>query len=348
MWHTSLEERAVKLTSESERNALIAFLEKQGLALDGDVEYSMVITDFGKIIATGSFAGRVLKCIAVDEEYKGLGLSEKVFTHLTNEQFRRGRTHLFVFTKPQNKQIFSDLGLSLIAEVPSKVVLMENRTDGIRKYLDELAAESGEIVPSAAVVVNCNPFTLGHRYLLEYAAARCQKLHVFVVWEDKSSFPTEVRYRLVKEGTADLPNVIVHRGRDYIISDATFPTYFIKHYEDVVETHARLDVTIFLQYIAQRLAIQKRFVGEEPYCAVTSEYNKVMAEMLPAAGIELEIVPRKTAGGAAISASRVRELLRSGDFAAVRALVPETTYRFLVSEDAGEIIEKLRSSASRH
>ena len=348
MWNTCLEEREVKLTSESERNALITFLGQQGLALDGDIEYSMVITDSGKIIATGSFAGRILKCIAVDGEYQGQGYSGKVVTHLTNELFRRGRTHLFVFTTPRNKQIFSDLGLSVVAEVPSRVVLMENRTDGIRNYLEELTAESGEIVPSASAVVNCNPFTLGHRYLLEYAAARCQKLHVFVVWEDKSSFPAEVRYRLVKEGTADLPNVIVHRGRDYIISNATFPTYFVKHYEDMVETHARLDVAVFLRHIAPRLDIRKRFVGEEPYCAVTSEYNRVMAEMLPAAGIELEIVPRKTFGGTAISASRVRELLRSGDLAAVRMLVPETTYRFLLSEDGGEIIRKLHCLPGRH
>ena len=229
MWHTGLEERLVTLTKEKDRSALVVFLKKQGLTLDRDVEYSMVITDNGTIVATGSFAGRVLKCIAVDEAYKGTGLSEKVITNLSNEQFKRGRSHYFVFTKPLNKQIFTDMGLSFIAEVPDKVVLMENRQDGIQKYLNELAAESGEIVPSAAVVVNCNPFTRGHRYLLEYAAARCQKLHVFVVWEDRSVFPAETRYRLVKEGTADLKNVVVHRGRDYIISDATFPTYFIKN-----------------------------------------------------------------------------------------------------------------------
>ena len=346
MWHSGLEERSVKLANEKDRSALVSFLEKQGLTLDHDVEYSMVIMDNGTIAATGSFAGRVLKCIAVDEAYKGTGLSEKVITNLANEQFRRGRSHYFVFTKPQNKQIFADIGLSLIAEVPAKVVLMENRHDGIQKFLDELAAESGDIVPSAAVVVNCNPFTLGHRYLLEYAAARCQKLHVFVVWEDRSVFPSEARYHMVKEGTADLSNVVVHRGRDYIISDATFPTYFIKRYEDVVETHARLDVTIFLQYIVRKLAIQKRFVGDEPYCRVTSEYNRVMAEMLPPAGVDLEIVPRKTSGGTAISASRVRELLRTDDLPAVKELVPESTFRFLSSAKVGEIIQKIRSSAS--
>ena len=139
--------------------------------------------------------------------------------------------------------------------------------------------------------------------------------------------------------------MVVHRGRDYIISDATFPSYFIKKYEDVADTQARLDITVFLKYIAGRLDIRKRFVGDEPYCRVTSAYNRVMAELLPAAGIELEIVPRKTSGGDAISASRVRELLRAGDLTAVKNLVPESTFRFLLSKEGGGIIQKIRSSA---
>ena len=111
MWRTGLEERTVTLASEKERRALAAFLERQNLTLDRDVEYSMVITHNTTIAATGSIAGRVLKCIAVDEAYKGLGLSEKVITNLANEQFRRGRAHYFVFTKPENKTDFFRSGI---------------------------------------------------------------------------------------------------------------------------------------------------------------------------------------------------------------------------------------------
>ncbi|WP_242832381.1 [citrate (pro-3S)-lyase] ligase [Desulfosporosinus orientis] len=344
----SLQEQVIKLTEPRDRKALEEFLNSHGLAMDKNLEYSMVLTDGSRIAATGSFTEKVLKCIAVDDQYKGMGLSAKVITHLVNEQYRRGRTHLFIYTKPENKQIFSDLGFHLIAEVPYKVVLMENRQDGITRYLHEISSESGNIVPSAAVVVNCNPFTLGHQYLLEYAASRCQKLHIFVVWEDRSSFPAEIRYQLVKEGVSHLTNVVIHKGKDYIISAATFPSYFIKEYEDIVETHAQLDLMIFSHNIATALNIQKRFIGEEPYCAVTSTYNKTMQTILPREGIEVEEVPRLTTDGAAISASRVRKLIRRGKIQSVEKLVPQTTYQFLLSSEAGEIIRQIQSDCMRH
>jgi len=343
MFMDHLQESVLKLSSEKEKEKLKAFLNGQGLSMDKDIEYTMVIIDRDRIVASGSFSDRVLKCIAVEDEYKGQGLSARVITHLVNEQYARGRTHLFIYTKPENRRIFSDLGFYPVAEVRDKVVLMENRPDGIKRYLDEIAAQTGTIVPSAAVVVNCNPFTNGHKYLLEYAAARCEMLHVFVVWEDRSLFPAEVRYRLVREGIAHIPGISVHKGRDYIISNATFPSYFIKQYEDVVEIHAGLDLEIFSQYIAKRLDIRKRFVGEEPYCPVTAAYNRMMGRILPPKGIEVEIVPRMTSGGNAISASRVRELLGRGDMDEVKKLVPETTLHFLLSKEGEQVIKKIKA-----
>ena len=338
-----LQEQGINLLSENEKEKLRSFLKKQKLSLDNDIEYSMILLDDDNIVATGSFSNNVLKCIAVDDEYKSFGLSARVITHLLNEQHRRGRTHLFIYTKPENRRIFSELGFYPIADVKDKVVLMENRINGIKNYLDEIAGDTGEIVPSGSVVVNCNPFTNGHKYLLEYAASKCQLLHVFVVWEDKSLFPVEVRYRLVKEGTSHLKNVIVHRGKDYIISNATFPSYFLKEYEDIVETHAMLDLTIFSEYIAKKLDIMKRFVGEEPFCVVTAAYNKIMKRILPQYDIEVEEIKRLSADGSAISASRVREMIHQGNIKGLSELVPETTYRFLVSNEAKDIIETIRA-----
>lgn len=343
MWADHLQEHVLKLSVDNEWERMRAFLNSQSLSMDKDIEYSMALTDGDRIVAAGSFSNRVLKCIAVDDEYKGMGLSARVITHLTNEQYKRGRTHLFIYTKPENKQIFSEMGFYSVAEVTGKIILMENRMDGINRYLDEIAAETGSIIPSAAVVVNCNPFTNGHRFLLEYAAARCQLLHVFVVSEDRSAFPAEVRYRLVKEGSAHLSNVIVHEGKDYIISNATFPSYFIKKYVDVVETHARLDLTIFSQHISRKLDIRKRFVGEEPYCDVTAAYNKIMKQLLPLNNIEVEEVSRVTADGSAISASRVREMIWRGDMEAVKELVPKTTYKYLLSPEANAIMRVIQS-----
>jgi [citrate (pro-3S)-lyase] ligase len=348
MWDGNFEQQVMRLQSEAEKKLVETFLQRRNLALDRDVEYTIALFDGERIVATGSFSGRVLKCIAVDEDYADMGLASKIVTGLVNEEFRRGRTHLFVYTKPENKSVFFELGFYLIAEIPNKVVLMENRMDGIKSYLTEITqAKASE--KAAAAVVNCNPFTLGHRYLIEYAAAHCQQLHLFVVWEDRSSFPAEIRYKLVREGVRDLANVTVHKGKDYIISAATFPSYFIKEYQEQVETHARLDLEVFTRYIVPALGIEKRFVGEEPYCKVTAAYNRILQEVLPARGVTVEIVPRLTDGGQAISASRVRELIRNGKIEATRELVPETTYRFLISSEAREIIDHIqKSSSQRH
>lgn len=349
MWYVILTEKIVNLEFDVETGQLEEFLKKQNLSLDRDIEYTIAVFDSEKMVATGSLGGRILKCIAVDEEYKNMGLAAKLVTRLVSEANSRGKTHLFIYTKPENKIIFSDLGFYPIAEVPSKVVLMENRPAGIKNYVKEIIQEKEQIIPnygrgnrSGAVIVNCNPFTLGHQYLIEYAASKCHTLHIFVLDEDKSSFPSAVRYRLVKEGVKHLDNVVLHRGKDYIISDATFPSYFIKEYQDAVETHARLDLELFTSYIAPALGIQKRFVGEEPRCRVTSTYNSVMQKILPTRDIEVQVIPRLLSVTEPISASRVRELIHAGKLHEVKKLVPEITYQFLLSPEAEEIIKRIK------
>jgi [citrate (pro-3S)-lyase] ligase len=346
-----MREQILNLQLKEERVQLKEFLEKQNLILDSEVEYTIAIFDREKIVATGSLGGRILKCIAVDEEYQNMGLSAKIVTLLTCEAYSRGKSHLFIYTKSENKMIFSDLGFYPIAEVPSKVVLLENRPAGIKNYLKEIVKKNKPVNGSGrsgAIIVNCNPFTLGHQYLIEYAASRCETLHVFILDEDKSIFPSAVRYRLVKEGIKHLDNVVLHSGKDYIISDATFPSYFIKEFEDVVDTHARLDIDLFENYIAPTLGIQKRFVGEEPYCKVTATYNLVMQELLPTKGIEVQVVPRLLNEGQPISASRVRELIHKGRIYEVKKLVPNSTYQFLLSSEAKRIIQHIQTDFKRH
>ncbi|MDR7239052.1 [citrate (pro-3S)-lyase] ligase [Neobacillus drentensis] len=355
MWYDIFSKKAVNIQVETERIQLEEFLKWQNLALDPEVEYTIAFFDKGKMVATGSLGGKILKCIAVDEEYQNMGLSAKLVTDLIHEACSRGRTHLFIYTKPENKNIFSDLGFYPIAEVSSKVILMENRPNGIKNYLNQLMKEKNYSISdhldntgTGAVVVNCNPFTLGHQYLIEYAASRCKILHVFVLEEDKSIFPSVIRYRLVSEGVQHLDNVVVHQGKDYIISEATFPSYFIKEYQDIVETHALLDLEIFTRYISPSLEIQKRFVGEEPCCKVTAAYNSVMQENLPAQGIEVQVLPRLRDEGKAISASRVRELICEGRLSEVKKLVPNHTYEFLLSAEADGIIQQIQANHKKY
>lgn len=181
-----------------------------------------------------------------------------------------------------------------------------------------------------SIVMNCNPFTLGHRYLIEQSAAKVDKLFIFVVEEDKSIFPFTDRIELVRNGTEDLANVTVLPSGNYIISSLTFTDYFEKseHQDRVIDPS--LDVELFGAYIAPALGINIRFAGEEPLDNITRQYNETMAKILPRYGVKFEEIPRKEQEGEVISASRVRKLLDAKDFGAIAKIVPKTTYNYLL------------------
>ena len=223
MEYTNFYEEFGSPLNPRKRKKLEEFLAKQDLRYDEQIEETCNLVDGdGNIAATCSLHANVLKCIAVSENYQGYGLSPRVVTLMINRANEKGIKHLFLFTKPKNYQMFSDMGFYPITQTED-ILLMENERSGIDKYIDSLPkGETGGKI--GAIVMNCNPFTNGHRYLVETAAAQCDTLHLFVLSEDKSEFPAAVRYDLVKKGVADIPNVIVHQTSDYLISSAVFPT----------------------------------------------------------------------------------------------------------------------------
>ena len=320
-----------------------ALLMQEGITRDANLDYTAaMLNDDYHVIATGSCFGNTLRCFAVDRQHQGEGLLNEIITHLIDVQNTRGNYHLFLYTKPDTSKFFSDLGFTEIARVPEKLVFMENRRDGFPSYLRALAKTRHE-GNSAAIVMNANPFTLGHRYLIETASAACDTLHLFVVSEDASLVPYSVRRRLIVEGTADISNLILHDCGPYIISSATFPSYFLKDEATVIESQAKLDLAVFIR-IAEALGITSRFVGEEPTSLVTGIYNRIMTEALPENGIRCIVIPRKESGGRPISASTVRQLLAAGDWDSLSSLVPETTLAFFKSLEAEPILEKIRRS----
>ena len=209
---------------------------------------------------------------------------------------------------------------------------MENRKTGFSRYLEALSLTRRE-GQSAAIVMNANPFTLGHLHLAERAASENDTVHIFVVSEDASEFPFAVRWRLAQEGTAHLSNVVCHKSGPYIISRATFPSYFLPDAAAAAEGQARLDLAVFCR-IAQALGVTRRYVGEEPVSQVTNLYNTVMASELPKAGIACIIVPRKEWDGGVISASTVRRCLREGRMEELERLAPPSTLAYLRSAQA--------------
>jgi [citrate (pro-3S)-lyase] ligase len=307
---------------------LKAFLQENGLKYDGRITFSVCAVEGDAVAATGSLDGRVLKCIAVSPAFQNEGLAAIIVTELIKEAGRRGNFHLFIFTKPENEALFGNLGFFTIEKTGS-VLLMENRREGISRFVEELPRPQADASPIGAVVVNCNPFTLGHRYLIETAAARCGALHVFVVSEDLSRFPAALRYELVQKGTAHIPNLYLHPTGPYLISAQTFPDYFFRESPSPLEANMELDLLIFARRFALPLGIGRRFAGTEPLDPITAAYNRSMKKILPGFGIELVEIPRLEHGGKPVSAGRVRELLDRGDLGGIRELVPPDTFEYL-------------------
>lgn len=318
-------------------------LEREGICRDAHLDYICAMRDDeGSMIATGSCFGNTLRCFAVSDAHRGEGLLGQIATYLIRIQMERGNAHLFLYTKISTAPLLGSMGFYEIARVENTLVFMENRRNGFNSYLQKLSGKKcgGR---AAALVMNANPFTLGHQYLAERAAAEWDTVHLFLVSEEASLIPFSVRISLAREGTAHLPNVIIHETGPYIISNATFPSYFLKEEDAVIRGHALLDLAVF-QRIADTLGIACRYVGEEPASRVTGLYNEIMRQRLPEAGIECRIVPRLEVRGHPVSASTVRCALRDGDRDSLRELVPDTTYRYFTGPQAAPVLERLRKA----
>ena len=335
----SIEEQAQEVDrvkrSENKKMAEIAqFLHENDLSVDTTVEVFITVTRDEKLIACGGIAGNIIKCVAISESVRGEGLALTLATELINLAYERHSTHLFIYTKTEYEALFRQCGFSTLTSVPGVMVLMENSATRLKRYAESLKKFRHPGNKIGCIVMNANPFTNGHRYLIQQAAAQCDWLHLFLVKEDSSRFPYEDRLDLVLKGTADIPRLTVHRGSEYIISRATFPCYFIKEQSVINHCYTEIDLKIFRQYLAPALGVTHRFVGTEPFCRVTAQYNQDMRYWLEtptisAPPIELVEIERLRYQEMPISASRVRQLLAKNDLTAIAPLVPAVTLHYL-------------------
>ena len=275
----------VPLSLNSVRRRVEAFLAANGLRL-APLDRYVVVTrdeDGDEILAGGGLDGNVIKCVAVSESARSEGLMNILVSRLIAIAREDGRESVKAFTKPENVEIFKSLGFILLASAP-KAVLMENGRGGLLEYEKYLAslARSGR---NGAIVMNANPFTKGHRYLIEQAASQVDNLYVIVVMEDRSRFLYAERKAMIEAGCAGLDNVTVCEGSDYAISAATFPTYFLKRLDDATDTQIALDLDLFVNHIAKPLGVTVRFAGSEPEDSLTRRYNELMAEILPGTSV---------------------------------------------------------------
>lgn len=322
---------------------LDALLEQEGIRRDGNLDYSCGIFDGNmRLAATGSCFANTIRCLAVDSSRQGEGLLNQIVSHLMEVQAARGNGHVFLYTKPGTARFFGDLGFYEIARAEGSLVFMENRRSGFAGYCKRLAEQKmgGD---SASIVMNANPFTLGHLHLVERAAAENKTVHLFILSEEAGPIPFAVRRKLVREGVSHLGNVICHDSGPYIISSATFPSYFLKDGDTVIRAQAALDIQVF-QAIAESLDIRRRYAGEEPTSRVTGLYNEIMAQRLPELGIECRIIPRLEKDGRAVSASEVRQAIHDGEVERALDLLPESSRRYFTSPEAEPVIKFIRNT----
>lgn len=347
------------LSLNSVRRRVEAFLAANGLRL-APLDRYVVVTrdeDGDEILAGGGLDGNVIKCVAVSESARSEGLMNILVSRLIAIAREEGRESVKAFTKPENEGIFKSLGFTLLASSP-KAILMENGSGGLpeyKKYLASLACPGR----NGAIVMNANPFTKGHRYLIEQAASQVDNLYVIVVKEDRSRFPYAERKAMIEAGCAGLDNVIVCEGSDYAISAATFPTYFLKKLDDATDTQIALDLDLFVNHIAKPLGVTVRFAGSEPEDALTRRYNELMAEILPGTSVAVvrqaahqpdpELVkgsalrqarrpmdfveiPRLEQKGKPLSATSLRRALDKGGFKEAMEYIPESSIPYLVAD----------------
>jgi cytidyltransferase-like protein len=357
------------LSSQFFRKKVENFLGDNGLRMEDLEVYCVIESEAGDILAGAGLSSDIIKCIAVTPEARSEGLVAPLVSHLISLAATKGILELKIFTKPENEAIFESLGFHVLALAP-KAILMENG-HGLERYCQYLKgfAQEGRC---GVVVMNANPFTLGHLYLLQQASQHVDHLYIIPVKEDRSQFSYNERLEMIRKAlpvvgnyfsqgfaknqfpttsTARRTNICVLEGSDYQISAATFPTYFLKDLSDAAETQMRLDLDLYARWIAPALNASVRFVGSEPMDPLTARYNVLMKELLP----EVIEVPRvclsvspalpvsfseTSTEPTHITASAVRKALEEGSFKKASALCPETSWPYLLAELAQRALRK--------
>ena len=336
--YNEYEIRTIPLSLKSIRQRVEKFLALHELKLDNVDYYAGIFRlDDDEILACGGLENNIIKCIAVNDDLQGTGMSNRLVSHLISTAVSIGYNSVKVFTKPKNKDIFTSLGFTLLAQ-SDKAVLLENNSKNINDYCSYLSSEKKDGI-NGCIVMNCNPFTLGHLYLIEQASRQVDNLYIIPVKEDKSVFSYTERKAMIECGVKHLKNVTVLNGSDYAISQATFPTYFLKNITDATDTHIQLDLDIFTKFIAPALNIQYRFVGSETTDVLTLRYNTLMKQILPENNIKVTEIKRLEKSGNAISASAVRNHLKNNSLSQAMNLVPLSDVPYLLSYSATQALQ---------
>lgn len=178
------------------------------------------------------------------------------------------------------------------------------------------------------IVMNANPCTNGHIYLINEALKQVDILYVFLVEGSTGGFEYLDRLHMLEENFIGNDNVVILSGGSILTSEICFPDYFNTD-RSVCKTSPLLNHKVFALRIAPRLGISKRFFGEEPYDMVTKALNDSAELFLPSNGVEVIILDRLRYGDQVVSAKTVRRLFSENRFELIAPLVPFSTFRQL-------------------
>lgn len=173
---------------------------------------------------------------------------------------------------------------------------------------------------ASCCAIHGNPFTNGHRYLVETASRESDHVFILTVMEDSGIFSFGERYAMAVDAVSDLDNVTVIPSGQFIGNVSNFHAYFVQVYEGDTIEQARSHAEAFAS-IASLLHVKRRYLGEEPDDPVADEINKQCVRILPEHDIQPVILKRKDQNGRIVSGSVIRELAEK-DAEELRQFVP--------------------------
>ena len=310
------------LISDVDRRAARALVDSSCLRFEDGYDDLVGVFEGGQLAACGARAGRVLKMLVVAPEHRGGGLLAEIITELMRRGSEAGVAGFFIFTRPGTAPVFQSLGFKPLAATEQAALL--ELGNGLHRYLRQRASlvHTGE---NAAVLVNADPFTVGHQALVEHAAALADKVYVLVPSEGNFLFPLPTRLELARLGTAHIANAVVTDTGPYALGSATFPAYFLTGGEEPDQVRLELDAELFAKHLAPAFYVRTRVVGSEPADPASRRYNQILRQRLRGCSVRLEEIERTKAGERWVDTRRVRRALLVGDLAAAAALVPEAT-----------------------
>ncbi|MDO5015567.1 MAG: [citrate (pro-3S)-lyase] ligase [Eubacteriales bacterium] len=333
--------------------AYASLCAQSGLDAEQQFDYLLGLYDTERqLLAAGGLVGNTLRGLVAESSHRGEGLMAQVVSGLVSYQAGRGVFRLFLYGKKIYQQLYHSLGFYKLAEAGGKMVFMENSPRAFQDFLANLQTETLSRVETSGwqarlqatkkegaggIVMNANPFSLGHLALVKHALAVKPLIHLFILEEDLSLFSFNDRWAMAQAACRELEGVILHKSSSYLISQASFPSYFLKSLDEAAILQAEIDAHIFLE-IAETLSIKERFLGSEPASDLTRAYNEVLLKELTTADIKVNVMERiGDASHPFYSASLVRQLLAQGNLTEAKKLVPSTGWPYLEAKlSAGE------------